>query len=208
MMNINKILENHLHWLKRDCDNWESMKADLSGANLSRADLYRADLFKADLSGANLSRADLYRADLLRADLSGANLFGADLSGADISESTIDSDIMNTCFPSCCPEYGSFIGYKKAGGFIIKLEIQEDSKRSSAFGRKCRCSLAKVLAIENLDGTPADCNKIASDYDKDFIYEIGKIVTVENFDTDRRNECSPGIHFFITRQEAVIYGVV
>ncbi|MDD5519138.1 MAG: pentapeptide repeat-containing protein, partial [Candidatus Omnitrophica bacterium] len=49
-----------------------SKKADLSGANLSRADLYGADL-----SGANLSRADLYGADLSRANLSRADLYGA-----------------------------------------------------------------------------------------------------------------------------------
>ena len=62
-------------------------RADLSGANLSRADLYRADLSganlsradlsRADFSGANLSRANLYRADLYRADLSGADFSGA-----------------------------------------------------------------------------------------------------------------------------------
>lgn len=28
---------------------------------------------------------------------------------------------------------------------------------------------------------------------------------VEDFDEDRRNECAAGIHFFITRQEAVDY---
>ena len=63
--------------------------ANLSGANLSRADLSwanlsRADLSWADLSGANLSRADLSWANLSWADLSGANLSGADLSGADL----------------------------------------------------------------------------------------------------------------------------
>ena len=34
-------------------------------------------------------------------------------------------------------------------------------------------------------------------------YKVGEIAKVDDFDDDRRNECAPGIHFFITRQEAV-----
>ena len=73
--------------------------ASLSGADLSRASLYGADLSRANLSGANLSRADLYGADLSRANLSGANLSradlddasldGADLSGANLSRADL-----------------------------------------------------------------------------------------------------------------------
>jgi len=60
-------------------------KANLSGTDLFGADLSRANLFWADLSGANLSGTDLFGADLSRADLTGANLTGANLSGADLS---------------------------------------------------------------------------------------------------------------------------
>ena len=162
---LSKILENHLHWLKKDVDGWETMRADLRGA-----------------------------------DLRGADLRGADLSGADI-----DDAVLNKFYPIACPEYGSFIGWKKAGGKIIKLEITEDAKRSSAFTRKCRCSKAKVIAIENIDGTKSKIKTICSDYDSNFVYTVGGIVAVDNFDTDRKNECAPGIHFFITRQEAVDY---
>jgi len=59
-------------------------RANLFGANLSGADLSRANLFGANLFGANLSRANLSRANLFGADLSGADLFGADLSGANL----------------------------------------------------------------------------------------------------------------------------
>ena len=92
---LNEILRNHKHWVLRDCDGWESMRADLSradlpganlsGANLSGANLYGADLSGADLSRADLSGADLYRANLYGADLSGANLSRANLSGANLS---------------------------------------------------------------------------------------------------------------------------
>ena len=46
---LNKIIENHKHWLKGDCEGWENMKADLNGANLKYANLEGAYL-----NGANL----------------------------------------------------------------------------------------------------------------------------------------------------------
>ena len=79
-----------------------------------------------------------------------------------------------------------------------------DALRSSATSRKCRCSSAKVLAIENIDGSEYG-DVIASNYDPIFLYKVGEIVKVENFDTNRWNECAPGIHFFLTREEAVKY---
>jgi uncharacterized protein YjbI with pentapeptide repeats len=59
--------------------------ADLSGAYLIDADLSGADLSGADLSGANLIGANLSGADLSGADLNDAYLMSTDLSGADLS---------------------------------------------------------------------------------------------------------------------------
>ena len=155
----------------------------------------RADLSEVDLRRANLSGADLYEADLRRANLSGANLSGANLSGAE-----------NLNLPIACPEEGSFIGFKKClNELIVKLEIPADALRCSATGRKCRCSKAKVLSITNADGSDANIDAVASEYDKNFIYKVGETVEVCSFNTDRWNECSAGIHFFVTRQEAVDY---
>ena len=63
--------------------------ADLYGANLPGADLYGADLSRANLSGADLYGADLSRANLTRADLSGANLPRANLYGANLSRANL-----------------------------------------------------------------------------------------------------------------------
>ena len=193
-------------------------RADLRWANLSGADLSRANLRMADLRGANLSGADLSGADLSRANLSGANLrlanlSGADLSGADLSGanlsganlSEINYDEKTAFYAMVCPEKGSFIGYKKASGKIIELMITEKSKRSSSTTRKCRCSEAVVLSITNIDGTNFDGEKVVSDYDKSFVYEVGKTISVNNFNDNRWEECSEGIHFFLTREEAVRY---
>lgn len=179
---------------------WEAdlRGADLRVANLRGADLDRADLREADLRGADLRGADLRRANLREADLRRANLRGADLRRADLCEAKID-------FPIACPERGSFIGFKKAYGRIVELKILEDALRSSATSRKCRCSKAEVISITNLDGSPSELKSISSNFDKNFIYTIGRVVEVDDFDPNRWNECAPGIHFFITRQEAVVY---
>lgn len=79
--------------------------------------------------------------------------------------------------------------------------------RSSATSRKCRCNKAKVLAIENFDGTPADVTTAVSMYDSNFIYTLGEMVEEPNFCEDRWHECAPGIHFFLNRQEAVNYAI-
>ena len=131
----------------------------------------------------------------MKANLCGANLRGANLRGAKNVP----------FFPYACPDFGMFIGFKKAHKHIVVLEIPEDARRLSAAGRKCRCDKAKVLEIQNLDGSKSELLEIESDYDSSFVYKIGEIVEVENFDEDRWNECSTGIHFFINRQEAVDY---
>ncbi|WP_455909929.1 pentapeptide repeat-containing protein [Dysosmobacter welbionis] len=177
--------------------------ANLFGANLFGANLSRADLFGADLSGANLSRADLFGADLSGANLSGADLSEADLSGADYIEKA-----KNLFYPIACPEIGAFVGWKKAkvktSGHecIVKLEITEDAVRSSATGRKCRCSKATVLEIQDLEGNVLG-QAAVSDRDCNFSYIPGTVVSVLDFDENRWNECSTGIHFYITREEAV-----
>lgn len=292
---LNKIIENHQHYLNKDIDGWENMRADLSDknlsglnlknanlreanfrnanlsnsnlgdANLNNADLAYADLRKADLRKADLRKADLSRADLRDADLSEANLYrafccytnlykanlsnaylreanlyrafcyytnlcGVDLRNADLREANLfranlkdanlfgvnlkNANIINAeisentkiDYPIACPETGSFIGYKKAGyEYIVKLQICGDAKRSSATTKKCRCSKALVLSIENIDGSDSGLQEIESDFDSRFVYRVGEIAEVFDFDDNRWDECAPGIHFFMDRQDAVEY---
>ena len=60
------------------------------------------------------------------------------------------------------------------------------------------------MSITGLNGI-AEFQQAVSKYDNNFIYEVGRTVTVDNYDDNRWNECSTGIHFFITRKEAVDY---
>jgi hypothetical protein len=224
---LKKIIERHEKWLK-DQEGGERANlygADLRGANLRGADLrdanlrganlceanlydanlYGADLRGANLRGANLRGADLRGANLCEANLYDANLYGADLYGADLRGANLRGAENVPLIPMSCPDSGSFTAWKKANGMIVKLLIPEDARRSSATGRKCRCDKAVVLAIETVDGEPAETQSVCSDYRKEFVYVVGKTVEEPNFSEDRFKECAQGIHFFINRQEAVDY---
>lgn len=180
----------------------------LHGANLRFADLSDADLHGADLSDANLSDANLCGADLRGACLLGADLRYAHLYGAKLSELTVAQT-------SILPDEGDIIGWKKAyvddaiddaTPVIVKLLIPADAQRSNATGRKCRASKARVLDLQDKQGNSLPPDTTAySRYDTDFTYKKGETVHVEDFDTNRWDECAPGIHFFITRIEAVEY---
>ena len=206
--------------------------ADLCGADLRGANLYDANLYDAYLGGANLSGANLCGADLGCANLSDAYLSYADLSGANLSDADLsDADLryadlshadlsdanhvqLSIAKTSILPDEGDIIGWKKAWtddtmppkSVIVKLLIPADAQRSNATGRKCRASTARVLDLQDKQGNSLPPDTTAySGYDTDFTYKKGETVHVENFDTNRWNECAPGIHFFITRIEAAEY---
>ena len=210
---LKAIIYKHAKWARGE-DGGE--RADLRNADLRGANLRNADLRNANLRNADLRNADLRGADLCDADLCNANLRDADLSGANLSDANlrdaknIDKIAWNArtaFYPLQCPETGSFIGHKKASGYIVELEICANAKRSSATSRKCRCSKAKVLSITHLDGSDSGLTEIRSNYSKEFVYRVGETVEVPDFDENRWNECAPGIHFFVTREEAVKYKI-
>ena len=195
---LEMILEKHKRWLDTI---GSGERADLSDVDLSYADLSGTNLIGTNLVGADLSGSDLSGSDLDGADLAYANLRGADLIGADLQNANL-TDVKNfPDIPMACPTEGSFIGWKHADGYIIKLEIPADAKRSSGTGIKCRCDKAKVLSIETQDGAPAFVTEVCSEYDKNFIYRVGETVVVDDFDDNRFNECAPGIHFYMDRRQ-------
>ena len=146
---------------------------------------------KAVEDGANLDGANLDGASLDGANLGGANLCGANLNKV--------KNLRHTILPE-----GDIIGYKKLrNGKIAKILIPKEAKRvCSPIGRKCRAEYAEVLEIR--DGRKR--SKIGkSQHDSTFKYKVGEIVRPNKFDDDIRVECSNGIHFFITLQEAKEY---
>lgn len=190
--------------------------ANLRGANLHGADLRGVNLCCVNLSGADLSYAILSYANLNGADLSGASLHGADLWSADLSGASLSGANhvkLSIAKTSILPDEGDIIGWKKAWTgdipatpVIVKLLIPADAQRSNATGRKCRASTARVLDLQDKQGNSLPPDTTAySGHDTDFTYKKGETIHVEDFDTNRWNECATGIHFFITRIEAVEY---
>lgn len=128
--------------------------------------------------------------------------------------------------PMACPEEGGFVAWKKAvvpymvnnswetfgsritsKKVLVKLFVPAGAKRSSSTSSKCRCSKAKVLGFYDYDGNDVSTiiTKAWSWKDPDFKYELGKYVSVKDFDENRWHECAPGIHFFMDRETAVRY---
>ena len=179
---LDKILADHKKWRRGN----GGERANLRSANLSFANLSSANLSYADLSSANLSSANLSFANLRSADLSYANLRYADLSYANLPRFQI-------------PQTGTLDVFKKVDGKIVKLQIPAKAKRIiSLIGRKCRAEYAKVLDIE--DGGPVSTTGYGNEPMTK--YEIGKIVKPDSYDDDIRIECSHGIQFFLTLEEA------
>ena len=144
---------------------------------------------------ANLSRADLY----------GANLYGANLSRADLprAKNLEQVDAITRILPD-----GDLIVWKQARTkdgvkAIIQLKIPAAAKRSNATDRKCRAEYAKDMK-HFVDGKETK-QKLYSGHDNSFVYEVGKIIRPDGFDENRWEECSSGVHFFITRWEAENY---
>lgn len=174
------------------------------------------------LSSTSLSNVAFQRCNFDQTKFIDMDLFNTEIRWEVCSFNKMDFSEARTVpnIPLACPEKGKFIAYKKAllkrstdhdpyVGVIVKLEIPEDALRSSSTSHKCRCSKAKVLEIQAITGTVLDDSTIAeSDFNSEFSYEKGQIVSVPDFDQNRWNECTHGIHFFMSREEAVKYPLI
>ena len=177
--------------------------ANLTGVNLRCANLCDADMYHVDLTGADLRWTNMEGADLSFADISGADLFGANLRDANIAG--VKHHPGTVFFSLQCPEKGAFIAYKKVSNLIVELEVPADAMRSSATTRKCRCSKAKVLGFYNHDRNELPVEEVIN-YNYGYtIYHKGLMVYPDKWDDNRWNECSNGIHFFLTFEEAKNY---
>lgn len=137
--------------------------------------------------------------------------------GLDRLDKASVSTVVNNCtgldrIPMTCPKEGEFYAYKAVATnklfdkAIAKIRIPADAKRSSGMSRKCRCSKAEVVYIRDLyEDRYYDVGY--SIHNLDFVYKPGETVEPvgEEFDENRWHECSSGIHFFMTEEEAIEY---
>lgn len=170
----------------------------LSNSRFQDCDLEGAKFCSADLRGADLRGCNLRNADFRGADIRFATLENADLTGACMDETTLG-------YRMRCPEKGAFVAYKKCVyDRIVQLLVPVDAKRSSATGPTCRCDKAKVLTIKSFDGTK-EFDEAWSLVDENFVYRKGEWVHANAFTEDRWKDSTYGIHFWMTREEAMGY---
>ena len=188
---LDKIFERHQHWLKKDCEGWEGMKANLYGANLRGVNLSGVNLSWANLNRADLSWANLRWADLRDANLRGANLSFADLRGANLSDADRFrlGEVLNE----------PLTGYKKTNeGVVITAEIPAGAIVFCINGSKCRTNKAKITDMAGHD-------VLHSQYENSFEYHLGQEIEIKDFNLMYNVECTSGFHFFRTRKEAEEY---
>jgi len=199
-----------------DLKNANLRSADLKNANLRSADLRGADLRSADLENTYLRDADfrdavlegtnLRDANLRGADLEGADLRGANLRGAILDNADLEGAIFSENWQIVPPVGQSFTAFKKVRGeIVLELLIPRSARRtSSLIGRKCRADAALVVGVAYGDAVN-NAGICKSLHDSRFTYEIGKMASEPSFDPDIRVECTAGIHFFMTKEEAFNY---
>ena len=145
----------------------------------SKNNTVKETVVKAVKSGADLTRADLRVADL---------------TGADLKKIKHHFQII--------PDEGSFIAWKALSNGIAKLEIPARARRHNSLGsRKCRASYVKTLEIWDCEGNPI--KEGVGRHDNKTVYKVGRLTKPEKYDPNPLVECSGGIHFFVTKQEAL-----
>lgn len=191
-----------------DCNNMAVDYCDFTGCRFDGADLSNSKLtgcvFKgASFRGAKLIGVDFRNADLTNCDMRGANLTCAWLEGAKLSGILHDDTTIH--FKMRCPETGAFIAYKKCyEDRVVMMLVPKEAKRVSGTSDACRCDRAKVLTITSFDFTER-FDWANSLVDENFIYRRGEWVYPDRFTEDRWCESTYGIHFWMSREEAIAY---
>jgi hypothetical protein len=111
------------------------------------------------------------------------------------------------------------IGYKscwwgREQRALVKLEIlgQVVFARQGKYAKR-RTSKARVLSITAIKSRTVTyvglgkrkLRSARSDYNRDFVYRVGKIVVPSAFDPNPWCECSAGIHYFQSKKKAMEY---
>lgn len=178
-------------------------KANLSHCNFEHTWCPHTDFSHANCMGTNFKRANLRFCNFTNANVKGANFYAAVLEDAVLEDMVADET--TEYFHLQPPNNGAFIAYKKCvADRIVMLYIPEDSQRTSATMRSCRCEKAFVVSIRSFNGKK-EYKEAQSTVDEDFYYEKGKWVYAENFNPNRWYDSTGGIHFWMTREEAMNY---
>lgn len=180
----------------------------LNHVNFENSSVENALFDGCSMKGANFKNAKMVTASFRYCDMRECNIEGADLFGAVLEFANLEGIVSSEetkWFRLRCPEKGAFLGYKKCvNDRMVQLLIPADAKRTSATLPSCRCNKAKVLTIKSFD-FQENFDEAWSLVDENFIYKKGEWVEVKNFNENRWQDSTTGIHFWMSRAEAEAY---
>ena len=97
---------------------------------------------------------------------------------------------------------------------LVTLEIPSDAKTNlyrkdiaDATKAKYRCNKAKVLKIEDSEGKEYSKATSLIYTNKKLKYVVGEKVKEKNYNEDIEVVCGEGIHFFLDKEVALLYGL-
>ena len=177
--------------------------AKLDGSRFDHSLMPHCSFRRASMRGTSIEACNVRWADFTEAHAEGANFFMA------VMEYTVNDGIViddaTRWYRMHCPETGAFVAYKKCFDLrIVQLLIPADARRVSPTSPWGRCDKAKVLSIWNFEGTERYDEASSLQTDR-FVDKLGEWVEEPRFNPDRWLESAPGIHFWMTRQEAIDY---
>jgi len=194
---------NLLHATFENCDLHET---DFTGGRLDHVAFYECDIRGMNLSKCMARGVSFRYHDMEGVNLSGANIYAAVLEDA-VNQDKVITDDETKWYKMRCPEIGTaFIAWKCCTDLrVVQMLVPRDAKRCMATMETGRAERVKVLSIKSIDETKS-YDWAQSTVDPDFYYETGKWTEPANgFQEDRWKDSSPGIHFFLDRQQCVDY---
>ena len=186
-------------------DNCDLNGTDFSGSDMDHVAFYNNDLRNMKLCGCKARGCSFRFQDMTGIDLSGANIYASVLEDA-LNQDKVITDEDTEWYRMRCPEEGPFIAWKCCTDLrVVMMLVPADAKRCMATMETGRVSKVKVLKITSIDESES-YSWAQSTVDQDFYYEVGKWLEPANgFQEDRWKDSSPGIHFFLDRQQCVDY---
>ena len=227
---LDKIVEQHQHWIKEDCEGWEDMRAHLEGANLKGANIEGANLYDANLEGtnlkgANLEGANLKGANLYDANLEGANLYDANLEGAYLEGANLEgANLKGANLKGAYLYDANLEGAYLEGAYLYDEDFRLGKVLDESLTGYKKTNEGVVITAEIpagaivfcINGSKCRTNRakitdmeghevLHSKYDNSFEYRLGQEINIKDFNLMYNVECASGFHFFRTRKEAEEY---
>lgn len=178
-------------------------KAKINNSIIDNSAFPGTSLREISIQNSSMKGCIMRHCDLSNADISGTNIFSTVLEYTKLTDVKYDEN--TRFFELYPPASGPYIGYKKCfNQRVATLLIPADAMRTSATMNCGRCSKAKVLTIKSFDETEEYEYGLAT-IDEEFEYRVGQYVHVDDFNKNRWMDSTTGIHFWLTREEAIAY---